>query len=284
MSAWQCICCDSNLGTDLFGIHTDREYRVKRCRKCGVVATFPRPTVEELHSFYDKTYFSKDSDRVGGYDDYAGLPESNAREMWREFCRCYPAITAIRGRILDYGCATGGFLDEAQKTGWTCTGVELSEHAVKRARGFGIDIRQGDLFESSLEKGCFDVLTMWHVLEHVIDPVEVIDRAHQLLKFQGYLFIELPSWSSLGRRIRRSRWAQLRPPEHINFFTPVTLANLLQTVGFRVVDASSVYPSLTNRITLKTKHTLKDYLFGYSGYLLSSLGLGGYARVLAKKI
>jgi 2-polyprenyl-3-methyl-5-hydroxy-6-metoxy-1,4-benzoquinol methylase len=280
-----CICCDSNALTQHMNITTDRDYTVQVCKSCGVVATFPRPTELELQEFYGCTYFSKNVERVGGYTDYSGMPEVNARLMWKEFQQFVPHIAEKRGAILDYGCATGGFLDEAKKSGWTCKGVELSEFAATRAReSFGLDILNGDLFDSRLQRSNFDVLTMWHVLEHVISPKDILCRARDLLRSEGMLLVELPNWNSIGRIIRGNKWAQLRPPEHINFFTPRTLCNTLERLGFRIEKAVSVYPSLTNRITLKSKRSSRDFAAGTFGYVVSSMGLGGYARVMARKV
>jgi 2-polyprenyl-3-methyl-5-hydroxy-6-metoxy-1,4-benzoquinol methylase len=132
-----------------------------------------------LTDFYGRSYFEKAGERVGGYADYAGLPEQNARLMWDEFKRFAPSVAIIRGRLLDCGCATGGFLDEAHKEGWSCLGVELSEHAVQRARSFGLEILIGDLSHPDLVSCSFDVITMWHVLEHVISPSQVLTQARQ---------------------------------------------------------------------------------------------------------
>jgi len=155
-----CPVCDSEDFLLLTTKRTDQEYSVSRCRGCGLVATFPRPTPDSLAEFYGRTYFEKSGDRVGGYADYAGLPEQNARLMWGEFQRFAPPLVTKNGRILDCGCATGGFLDEAQKNGWQCLGVELSEHAVQRARSFGLKVLVGDLSHPDLMPKSFDVVTM----------------------------------------------------------------------------------------------------------------------------
>jgi 2-polyprenyl-3-methyl-5-hydroxy-6-metoxy-1,4-benzoquinol methylase/transcription elongation factor Elf1 len=279
-----CTICNSEIFVAAMKKRTDEEYFVCSCRECGLVSTFPRPTPQHLVEFYGRTYFEKNGERVGGYEDYSGLPEQNARLMWGEFQRFEPSIANQVGYILDCGCATGGFLDEAQKNGWKCLGVELSEHAVQRARSFGLDILVGDLSHPDLVPRSFNVVTMWHVLEHVISPALVLKQARDLLQPGGHLLIELPNWNSLGRIGRGAKWAQLRPPEHINFFTPKSLANAVACAGFVVKKSVSLYPSMTNRVVLKTNPTLADRFVSLAGSLVSRIGFGGYVRLLAQRV
>jgi len=188
-------------------------------------------------------------------------------------------------RLLDVGCATGGFLSEAQSEGWKCLGVELSEYAVDIARGeFGIHVLRGDIFHHDLKCDEFSLITMWHVLEHVIDPVATLKQAYRLLEPGGMLFVELPNWNSLGRRIKGRAWGQLKPPEHINFFTPQTLHSLARQTGFRVIKCTSEYPSLINEAAVR--RWSRPFHQGKAGIaaLASKLGCGGYARLLAERV
>jgi 2-polyprenyl-3-methyl-5-hydroxy-6-metoxy-1,4-benzoquinol methylase len=219
-----------------------------------------------------------------GYADYRGLAEINARYMWTFFAKHYLQKPDQGGRLLDVGCATGAFLAEAQRSGWTCTGLELSSDAVKVARGeFGVNALQGDLSTGALTPDSFDFVTMWHVLEHLIDPADAIRRVTQLLVSGGKLYIELPNWNSLGRVAKGAAWSQLRPPEHINFFTPRSLIALVSGAGLRVARCSTAYPSLRDKARVRrVSKPLHVFVAGIA-MLAESLGRGGYIRLLAEK-
>jgi len=122
-----------------------------------------------------------------------------------------------------------------------------------------------------------------HVLEHVISPSVVLTQARDLLRPGGHLLIELPNWNSVGRIGRGSKWSQLRPPEHINFFTPKSLSNAVSRAGFVVKKAVSIYPSMTNRIELKSHPSLRDRTAAFAASAVSLFGFGGYVRLLAQR-
>lgn len=278
----QCPCCRA-VSTQIGVVNVFGEYRVSRCSGCGFVFAAPRPTPEQLADFYGSEYFALRSDDRLGYRNYRDLGELNARRMWHVFAGRLVPPDAGR-RILDVGCATGGFLAEASAAGWQCTGVELSADAAQVGREqFGLNVIVGDIHSPDLHVGSFDVLTMWHVLEHLIDPVAALRRARDLLAAGGYLFIELPNWGSLGRIVKGLRWAQLKPPEHINFFTPKSLALACRSAGFTVEWATSAYPSVFDRLRLVRLRWPIDAAAAAVAAVACKTGHGGYVRLLARK-
>jgi SAM-dependent methyltransferase len=268
----------------VFQVETWATYSIEKCRGCGFVFAAPRPSAEELDRFYTSTYFAKDHQLNLGYANYRGVAEENARRMWREFQDLLGTRKATPQRVLDVGCATGGFLAEAKAAGWDGVGVEFSEFAIEVARKeFGLTVFKGDVFHPELVEDSFGLVTMWHVLEHVLDPLATLAQAKKLLAPGGLLFIELPNWSSVGRRARGVRWSQLKPPEHINFFTPTTLAAAASRAGWRVHSSTSAYPSLANEAAVprasRPLHQVKAALAAVA----SRLDCGGYVRLLAER-
>jgi SAM-dependent methyltransferase len=283
-SALACPVCAGRDLRRVFEVHTWSTYGIEKCRGCGFVFAAPRPSPEELDRFYTSTYFTKDHDKNLGYTNYRGLAEENARRMWHEFQDILGDRKVTPRRVLDVGCATGGFLAEAKAAGWDGVGVEFSEFAIEVARReFGLHVLQGDVFHPELAEGSFGLVTMWHVLEHVLDPLATLAQAKKLLAPGGLLFIELPNWSSVGRRARGVRWSQLKPPEHINFFTPTTLAEAASRAGLRVHSSTSAYPSLANEAAVprasRPLHQVKAALASVA----SRLDCGGYVRLLAER-
>jgi SAM-dependent methyltransferase len=129
------------------------------------------------------------------------------------------------GRLLDVGCASGSFLEEAAAYGWEVTGVEPSREHFEIAReklaGKGTLICN-TLQEAGLARSSFDVLTLWDVLEHVPDPGGFMARCASFLRPGGYLFLNVPDLDSLPARLLRERWP-LFLPEHLNYFNRSSL-------------------------------------------------------------
>jgi 2-polyprenyl-3-methyl-5-hydroxy-6-metoxy-1,4-benzoquinol methylase len=240
--------------------------------------------VEELDRFYSSTYFERDRVTNLGYANYRSVAEENARRMWREMKTVLNGRKVAPQRLLDVGCATGGFLSEAQADQWECLGVEFSDFAIDVARAeFGLRVLKGDVFHPELAKESFGLVTMWHVLEHVVDPVATLERARELLAPGGFLFVELPNWASVGRRVKGAKWSQLKPPEHINFFTPATLATAAGRAGLKVLRATSAYPSLMDQAAVRRLSRPLHLLKAAIATVACKLGSGGYVRLLAIK-
>ena len=284
-TALVCPLCQGGNLQRIYEVKTWSDYGIEKCRTCGFAFASPRPSAQELERFYTSTYFERSQPTVLGYANYRSVAEINARRMWTEMKDLLAQHQIKPRRLLDVGCATGGFLAEAQADQWECVGVEFSEFAIDVARKeFGLNVLKGDVFHSDLAPGSFGLSTMWHVLEHVIDPVSTLDRTRELLAPGGLLFIELPNWGSIGRKVRGAQWSQLKPPEHINFFTPKSLATTVRKVGFEVLDASSAYPSLMNEAAVQRPSRPLHQLKAGLAAIASKLDSGGYVRVLAQKV
>lgn len=168
-----CPICNSTSQKVLLRIHTTRNFSITECCGCALVYSVPRPTIGELEVFYSSGYFGggsrSDAHSGFGYPGYRGAAEINARRMWPAFrkyqARYAPAFQPVPKRVLDVGCATGGFLAEAKKDGWDAVGVEMAAEAVQVARqAFALEVFTGDIFSPQLEARSFGLLTMWHVL------------------------------------------------------------------------------------------------------------------------
>lgn len=264
-------------------VSTNACYAVERCRGCGLVYTMPRPTPEELADFYSSTYFERSAPTRLGYADYRAVAEANAKRMWLDLQR-YTDLSAVTPqRLLDVGCATGGFLAAAAADGWSSVGIELSRDAAAIAREeYRLDVLEGDIESAPLEPAQFGLVTLWHVLEHLPDPLGALERVRKLLAPDGLAFIELPNWNSLGRVAKGAKWSQLKPPEHINFFTPKSLRLAAERSGLDVLRVSTHYPSLVDRAAVRRRTRPLHLLAGLIGTGACALDRGGYVRLLAR--
>ena len=216
--------CARHVSKLLFRGATKHNYQTACCEQCGFVFATPRPTVEQLESFYGGGYWS--SNNSYGYAELE-VAEAWAREMWPEARRFLAGLIPNVGSLLDIGCGGGGFLTAARSSGWSVEGTELSPEAAERAASVhGLAVSVGQLLPLHASRQ-YDLVSMWHVLEHLIEPLEVLHSIRELLVSRGVLLIELPNWKSAGRHVHGMRWKQLRPPEHINFFSPRSLRDAL---------------------------------------------------------
>jgi SAM-dependent methyltransferase len=231
--AFKCGICGGSSGEFLFFARdlnfrtTGEAYSIVRCGSCGTAQTLPQPAEDSLGQFYPPSYYP-----TGGYAPayYAGTirPSQQAKlSIVRRF--------RSSGTLLDVGCGAGFFVREASDAGFAAEGVEFSREAVEFGRKEGgVRLTQGDLLSSEFPENTYDVVTLWHVLEHLPRPVETLKKIRTLLKRGGILVIAVPNFGSLQARLFRDRWYHLEVPRHLFHFTPGALRGLLAGQGFDV--------------------------------------------------
>ena len=140
-----------------------------------------------------------------------------------------------KGRILDIGCYIGSFIRLAKQSGWDCAGLEPSDYVSKYvAETFGITVLPVYLRDANFGNYSFDVVTMFHVLEHIIHPHVELLEIKRILKPNGLLVIEVPKASHYLYRLFKGLKI-CYPPEHYYYFTPDTIEKLLHKSGFKIV-------------------------------------------------
>lgn len=145
-----------------------------------------------------------------------------------------------RGKLFDVGAAGGAFLAEARGRGWQVAGVEPMPGAAAHARdGLGIDVTTGVAEDLDLPAASLDAVTMWHVLEHIPEPLGVLERLRGWMRAGALLAIEVPNGGSPAARRLGKDWPSTEPDVHVSQFTPVALRRLLERAGFEVADVST---------------------------------------------
>ncbi len=211
-------------------------FDVVRCDSCGLAYTSPMPSLADLMPFYNTGIYAKDERRA---------PAAVDRILWLLADVRLREIEAIKrpGRLLDVGSGKGRFLSRAGHRGWRAKGVEPVAGSVALARArHGVDVIVGTLEEAAFAARSFDVVTMWHVLEHLADPRGAMAEARRLLDDGGLLALEIPNLASLQAQIGRDRWFHMMLPHHLVHFTPETLRRLLADNGFEVVRMRTFSP------------------------------------------
>ena len=237
-----CNLCDE---TDFRVLETAADgVRVVECVRCRLIFLNPFPEFENA-AHYDAEY-------------YRPWLEEQARQrvaLWAKRADFLERFTRI-GRLLDVGCGDGSFLRTAMERGWRVTGTEVSRWAgLSLRRTPGIAILEGDLLQIDQPAMSFDVVTMWHVLEHMERPLQTLIRARDLLTQSGIIIVAVPNAGfTLFRAaypIARLRWLHYYTPGerelHLHHFTLDTLRAILNKAGFEVIfegiDESALRPA-----------------------------------------
>jgi SAM-dependent methyltransferase len=144
-----------------------------------------------------------------------------------------------KGRILDIGCARGVFLSMMRESGWETFGTELNEETAFHAKNIlGLDVKIGRLADIQFESEFFDVITIWHVLDHLQNPALTLQECNRILKSCGLLVIAVPNSSSLQAKISGRYWFHLDPPFHLFHFNEKNLSQLLQKFEFGIIKVN----------------------------------------------
>jgi 2-polyprenyl-3-methyl-5-hydroxy-6-metoxy-1,4-benzoquinol methylase len=208
-------------------------FRLVQCQSCGLIYLNPRPAGAALAAYYPDDYSLYIDPAVREPSPIARLNQRYAMNKRAALIERY----AVRGRVLDIGCASGLFLDAMRSRGWETHGVELVEHAAALARErLGLDVRTGALRETGYSAAWFDAVTMWDVLEHVPDPLGELREIWRILKPGGILALRIPDVSSPEARFFGDYWVGLDAPRHLYVFSPTTIAAMLRRAGLQVID------------------------------------------------
>jgi 2-polyprenyl-3-methyl-5-hydroxy-6-metoxy-1,4-benzoquinol methylase len=162
------------------------------------------------------------------------------------------------GKILDIGCGTGHFLNEAKRKGWETFGTEKNERAIKFAiESFNIFVKpEHHIYK--FPKASFDVITLWHVLEYMEDISEIMEKIYDLLLPDGIVVIAVPNHNSYDAKHYQIRWAGYDIPRHLWHFTPKTMELFVNKFKFNIIHKSTMpfdtfYVSLLSEKYKKTR-------------------------------
>jgi 2-polyprenyl-3-methyl-5-hydroxy-6-metoxy-1,4-benzoquinol methylase len=229
-----CDICGATLAIALASVRdpqTKEKFRILRCPSCGLGHTSPQPA--DLGPYYGAQYH-------GGRH---GVTDRMCMARRLGFLR---DLGRTRGRLLDFGCGDGSFLLAAHEAGFTGEGIEMNPLPA-RARGVrvheqldalaahhtnGTNGTNGTSDASGTSLAQFDLITLWHSLEHVRSPKQVIVDVVKHLAPGGDLIIAVPNWGGMQARLFGAHWFHLDVPRHLFHFTPQTMSTLLRDVGF----------------------------------------------------
>ena len=188
-----------------------------------MLITFPQPSLENLGKYYEsEDYISHTDNKRSLFEKLYHFIKSIALKNKLSLIN---SLQPSKGQILDIGAGTGDFLSVAKNNGWQTIGVEPSDRAKAIAKSKGVSFVEQT---SELENHSFDVISMWHVLEHVPDLDKQIKELKRLLKPTGTLIIAVPNFKSFDAKHYGKFWAAYDVPIHFWHFSKTAIKLLFE--------------------------------------------------------
>ena len=211
---------------DSFEVHLDLQTQIAE--------TVPAPSSVKLAQYYDSSEYISHGNQKRGWIDH--LYSFVQRIMLKQKERWLSKYVKESKRYLDFGCGTGALIHHLNKNNWEACGVEPSE----KARNFSsaTDCLYSSL--ASLPQTNFDIIALWHVLEHLPDPTSSLKEFHTQLKQGGYLFLALPNFNSFDANYYKDYWAAYDVPRHLWHFSAQGITQLCDQCGLELVASKGL--------------------------------------------
>lgn len=234
-----CPVCGSSEISFVFSVKDNtvskQEFEIWECKSCTLRFTQDIPGVDSIGSYYKSEEYISHSNTSKGLINRLYKAVRN-RSLLKKRQLVQKSTTLGRGKLLDLGSGIGSFVNEMHTHGWDVTGIEPDSDARNVALNlYDIKLSGNELYDS-LPENFFDVITLWHVLEHVHDLHDYVSFLKKRLKEKGLIFIAVPNYTSFEARIYKQYWAAYDVPRHLYHFTPQSMNNLMNRHGLKIVD------------------------------------------------
>lgn len=260
--------------SDIFG----DDWKIYHCQECKAYYLSPFPSPEQFSRAYDETYYGEE-------DKKFSFPLiENVLDYFRN-SRARNVKTYLKNNdsVLDIGCGNGGFLQSLKNFGdYKLFGSELSEDSAKRAlRNKDIEMHIGELKDESFENGSLDLITLFHVFEHLSQPKSTLSFIQKKLKANGYVVMSFPNIDSWQSKLFKGHWLHLDPPRHLFLFKPSDFISIMEEMGFKLVrekffsieqNPFGIIQSILNLFTGK-RDVLYESLKGNKDYIKDYKGI-----------
>lgn len=217
------VCKDYTVSHKFFELKKENEF--------DLLGTFPRPSKNELPEFYKSEKYISHTDSKNSLFDK--VYQNVKSFMLQKKLKWIENEKEGRGKLLDIGAGTGDFLAEAKKKGYQVFGVEPNSGAKELALKKGISLQENTFSFPDEE---FDVITLWHVLEHVPDLENQINELFRILKKDGLLVIAVPNFKSHDAKVYEEHWAAFDVPRHLYHFSRTSIQKIFSEFQFQVVE------------------------------------------------
>jgi SAM-dependent methyltransferase len=249
---------------------------VVSCTKCGLTKT-------KNFSTPDYTKYHRDKD----YQKFEWL----FKNFFLKRIKTIEEFHKGTGKVLEIGCSTGTFLELFKNKGWEVWGIEPSKSG-EIARKKRIKVVNAYFERAEVPTGYFDIVILNHTLEHLENPVVILQKVKTVLKKDGIVFVDVPNFGSLSSKILRKHWGYLAPTEHLWHFTPDTLTKLFIRAGLKriykattsgIFDCGNPLRGLIDKLLRGRKTFFSDLATTPIAYLNTKMGMGTSLTMIGKK-
>lgn len=282
-----CPVCQSQMFEEYLTVKdytvSQEQFKIVTCKNCGFRFTNPRPDVNEIGEYY------KAESYISHTNTSKGLISKVYQEV-RKFTlksklNLINKLSPQKGKLLDVGCGTGMFLNIAKENGWQVNGIEPDTGA----RAIAEEINQIKIKEevlNSFQNETFEVITLWHVLEHIHELNATIDWVKERLSKNGSLIIAVPNHESKDAEIYQEQWAAYDVPRHLYHFSQKTIKELFTKHGFELKESlpmkfDSFYVSmLSTKYQTDKINYLKAFVDGVKSNLSAESNNQNYSSLI----
>lgn len=209
------------------------------CDDCTLRFTDMVPGEEEIGAYYKSDDYISHTETAKGFINSV-YHSVRRRTLLQKKALIRQKTGKTTGNLLDLGCGTGAFLQVMQAAGWMVKGLEPDPGARAIAASRGIDVSAISAF-FHLPQHSFDVITLWHVLEHVHQLHAYVEQFSKLLKPDGLLVIAVPNYTAADAEHYQENWAAYDVPRHLYHFSPAAMRRLMEQHGFTVEDTRPMW-------------------------------------------
>jgi len=260
------------------------KFGIYRCEDCRVIFVGGIAVDKEYFSkYYPPDYYSSGvkSSFINWILGLFGRMVTAFKES--EILRHASRTNNVKLKILDIGCGSGEFLANLSSKSFEKYGQEINPQGLEMCRHRNIEVINKELKESGLTADSFDVITMWHVLEHLDNPAQLLMEAHRILKSNGVLIISTPNTDSVGFKYGRQNWFHLDSPRHIILYNRKSVALLLTKSKFKIKSFKNIFYDFPLDLFWSLRESVCRY-FIYPLYPLFKLISGETFLVIARKV
>lgn len=275
----KCPLCKSNAIKKRFTcidkFATGEEFDIYECDNCGLAFTQNIPDEKEIGRYYESpSYISHSNTNKGFVNTVYHLVRMI---MLRNKARLVERLTILKnGNILDYGAGTGYFARTMTAKGWNVIAIEKSKKARELAlKEFGFKMQDTDTLADIKDKE-LDVVTMWHVMEHIQDPDKMWSELHRILDDTGIAIVAVPNSISYDAQRYKEHWAAYDVPRHLWHFTPSSIMRWGEKHGFLLekqltMPFDGFYISMLSEQNRGSRlHTIRGFWNGLKGWVAQS--------------
>ena len=235
-----CVNCGDLSFTKVFNGYDfdtgNKHFALEKCDTCQLTRTSPVLTDSELGPYYDINYYGSSAKKFNSFIESWTI-WSNIR-LADKILRLTGTRSNETTRVIDIGCGRANLLKAFNHKGCQCFGVERSDFPDDSDLQ-NITIYKQDFLDIDIEENSFDIVVIWHVLEHLTNPTATLKKVQQILKPGGKLIVAVPNFGSLQSRLFGKHWFHLDLPRHTYHFTQPSLQSILDSVGLTITTVAT---------------------------------------------